>query len=161
MMLNNGLLPTWFPFQGWHVVVCSGRTCMTTWTCLKPCFDISQSSTYTWNHMNIYCTTIRTLPTHTLWWASKNSKGLFKARVFNFPSIAFCCPFGIFAKPSLLAGERHKKRPVLRHPFGGWWLLAPSLFVASSEVAFMSEPFRWSPRWGKVIWGSGNQRALR
>ena len=84
------LLPTWFPFHGWHVVVCSGRTCMITWTCLKPCFDISQSYTYTWIY--IYCITIRTLPTHTLWWASKNSKGLFKARVFNFPSIAFFAP---------------------------------------------------------------------
>ena len=52
MLLNNGLLPTWCPFHGCHFSSWSGKTCMITWTCWKPCFDTSQTSTYTtWIHI--------------------------------------------------------------------------------------------------------------
>ena len=52
MLLNNGLLPTWCPFHGRHFSSWSGKTCMITWTCWKPCFDTSQTSTYTtWIHI--------------------------------------------------------------------------------------------------------------
>ena len=52
MLLNNGLLPTWFPFHGRHFSSWSGKTSMIAGTCLKPCFDTSQTSTYTtWIHI--------------------------------------------------------------------------------------------------------------